>query len=85
MTSANDRSQNFALSKSKVKFDFSTVRTRVIPILKGIEVKMYPAKIGRARDFNNTDKHCWLNYLSSCDCRNGNSNSGFMDNSCMEI
>ena len=44
-----DRSQNISRSKSKVKFDFCTVRTRVIPILKGIEVKMYPAKIGRAR------------------------------------
>jgi predicted transcriptional regulator len=47
-----DRSQNFSSSKSKVKFDFSTVRTRVIPILKGIEVKMYPAKIGRARGWS---------------------------------
>jgi hypothetical protein len=37
------------LSKLKVKFDFNTVRSRVIPILKGIEVKMYPAKIGRIR------------------------------------
>ncbi len=46
---SEDRSQNFSRSKSKVKFDFCTVRTRVIPILKGIEVKMYPAKIGRAR------------------------------------
>jgi predicted transcriptional regulator len=46
---SEDRSQNFSRSKSKVKFDFCTVRTRVIPILKGIEVKMYPSKIGRAR------------------------------------
>ena len=46
---SGDRSQNFSRSKSKVKFDFCTVRTRVIPILKGIEVKMYPAKIGRTR------------------------------------
>ncbi len=45
----DDRSQNISPSKSKVKFDFSTVRTRVLPILKGIEVKMYPAKIGRVR------------------------------------
>ena len=49
MDQAVDRSQNISRSKSKVKFDFCTVRTRVIPILKGIEVKMYPAKIGRAR------------------------------------
>jgi predicted transcriptional regulator len=47
-----DRSQNFVHSKSKVKFDFCTVRTRVIPILKGIEVKMYPSKIGRARGWS---------------------------------
>ena len=47
-----DRSQNFSRSKSKVKFDFCTVRTRVIPILKGIEVKMYPAKIGSARGWS---------------------------------
>lgn len=47
-----DRSQNFSRSKSKVKFDFCTVRTRVIPILKDIEVKMYPAKIGRARGWS---------------------------------
>ena len=44
-----DRSQNFAASKSRVKFGFSNVRSRVNPILKGIEVKMYPSKIGRAR------------------------------------
>lgn len=48
----DDRSQNFSRSKSKVKFDFCTVRTRVIPILKGIEVGMYPAKIGRVRGWS---------------------------------
>jgi len=41
------RSQNFGGLKSKVKFDFSTVRTRVIPILKRVEVGDYPSKIGR--------------------------------------
>ena len=41
------RSQNFSRLKSKVKFDFRTVRTRVIPILKRVEVGDYPAKIGR--------------------------------------
>lgn len=39
--------QNFGVRVSKVKFDFSTVRTRVIPIMKRIEVGDYPAKIGR--------------------------------------
>ena len=47
-----NRSQNILPSKSKVKFDFSTVRSRVLPILKGIEVQMYPAKIGRARGWS---------------------------------
>jgi DNA-binding transcriptional ArsR family regulator len=46
------RSQNISPDKSKVKFDFNTVRTRVLPHLKGIEVKMYPAKIGRARGWS---------------------------------
>jgi predicted transcriptional regulator len=49
---ATNRSRNISLSKSKVKFDFSTVRTRVIPILKGIEVGMYPSKIGRVRGWS---------------------------------
>jgi len=41
------RSKNFLRRKSKVKFDFRTVRLRVIPILKRVEVGDYPAKIGR--------------------------------------
>ena len=41
------RSKVFLRSKSKVKFDFTTVRTRVIPILKRVEVGDYPSKIGR--------------------------------------
>jgi DNA-binding MarR family transcriptional regulator len=41
------RSKNVCVSKSKVKFYFSTVRTRVIPILKRVEVGDYPSKIGR--------------------------------------
>jgi hypothetical protein len=32
---------------SKVQFDFSTVRTRVVPILRRVEVEDYPLKIGR--------------------------------------
>jgi len=34
---------------SKVQFDFSTVRTRVVPILRRVEVEVedYPLKIGR--------------------------------------
>jgi predicted transcriptional regulator len=44
---ARSRSKVFLRSKSKVKFDFTTVRTRVIPILKRVEVGDYPSKIGR--------------------------------------
>ena len=40
-------SQKVSGSKSKVKFYFSTVRSRVIPILKRIEVGDYPSKIAR--------------------------------------
>ena len=41
------RSKNVCAGKSKVKFYFTTVRTRVIPILKRVEVGDYPSKIGR--------------------------------------
>jgi DNA-binding MarR family transcriptional regulator len=40
-------SQKVLFQKSKVKFYFSTVRSRVIPILKRIEVGDYPSKIAR--------------------------------------
>jgi len=40
-------SQKVLLQKSKVKFYVSTVRSRVIPILKRIEVGDYPSKIAR--------------------------------------
>jgi DNA-binding transcriptional ArsR family regulator len=44
---AQVRSKNPCALKSKVKFDFASVRTRVIPILKRVEVGDYPSKIGR--------------------------------------
>jgi DNA-binding MarR family transcriptional regulator len=40
-------SQKVLLQKSKVKFYFSTVRSRVVPILKRVEVGDYPSKIAR--------------------------------------
>jgi len=40
-------SQKVLSQKSKVKFYFSTVRSKVIPILKRIEVGDYPSKIAR--------------------------------------
>jgi DNA-binding MarR family transcriptional regulator len=42
-----DTSQKVLFDKSKVKFYFSTVRSRVIPILKRIEAGDYPSKIAR--------------------------------------
>ena len=47
MPSSESGNQKVLLQKSKVKFYFSTVRSRVIPILKRIEVGDYPSKIAR--------------------------------------
>ncbi len=58
-----DRSQNFSRSKSKVKFDFTTVRTRVIPILKRVQVGEYPAKIGRIYGWSKQHVSYYLNKL----------------------
>jgi len=44
---AQGRSSNFCRSKFKVKMNFKTVRTRLLPILKYIEAGNYPAKISR--------------------------------------
>ena len=59
-------SKNFRFSKYKVKFDFSTVRTRVIPILKRVEVKDYPAKIGRIYGWSRQHVTYYLNKLQRC-------------------
>ena len=47
MPSNSVGSQKVLTQKSKVKFYFSTVRSKVIPILKRIEVGDYPSKIAR--------------------------------------
>jgi len=47
LPSSGSGRQKVLLQKSKVKFYFSTVRSRVIPILKRIEVGDYPSKIAR--------------------------------------
>jgi len=44
---AQDRSSSFCRSKFKVKMNFKTVRTRLLPILKYLEAGNYPAKISR--------------------------------------
>jgi DNA-binding MarR family transcriptional regulator len=51
---------------SKVKFDFSTVRTRVIPILKRVEVEDYPAKIGRLYGWSRQHVCYYLGKLEKC-------------------
>ena len=59
-------SQNFRGRMSKVKFDFSTVRTRVIPILKRVEVEDYPAKIGRIYGWSRQHVCYYLHKLETC-------------------
>ncbi len=56
-------SQSFPASKSKVKFDFTTVRTRVIPILKRVQVGDYPTKIGRTYGWSKQHVSYYLNKL----------------------
>src|SRR4030066_1053106 len=81
MTNADGRSQNFSVSKSKVKFDFSTVRTRVIPIMKRIEVGEYPAKIGRTYGWSKQHVSYYLNKLEKAGlvCRKRRSSAVFFE------
>jgi predicted transcriptional regulator len=51
---------------SKVKFDFGTVRTRVIRILKPVEVEDYPAKIGRVYGWSRQHVCYYLRKLGKC-------------------
>jgi len=46
------RSKNFCRSKLKVKMNFKTVRSRLLPILKYLEAGNYPAKIARMLGFS---------------------------------
>lgn len=57
------RSQNFSVSKSKVEFDFTTVRTRIIPIMKHVQVGDYPAKINRTYGWSKQHVSYYLNKL----------------------
>ena len=59
-------SKNSCSRMSKVKFDFSTVRTRVIPILKRVEVEDYPAKIGRIYGWSRQHVTYYLKKLEKC-------------------
>ena len=59
-------SKNSCGRMSKVKFDFSTVRTRVIPILRRVEVEDYPAKIGRIYGWSRQHVTYYLKKLEAC-------------------
>jgi DNA-binding MarR family transcriptional regulator len=59
-------SKNFGSGMSKVKFDFGTVRTRVIPILRRVEVEDYPAKIGRVYGWSRQHVCYYLRKLEKC-------------------
>jgi DNA-binding MarR family transcriptional regulator len=62
----SDGSKTFRVRMSKVKFDFGTVRTRVIPILKRVEVEDYPAKIGRVYGWSRQHVCYYLRKLEKC-------------------
>lgn len=81
MAEGSGRSQNFSVSKSKVKFDFTTVRTRVIPILKRIQVGDYPAKIGRTYGWSKQHVSYYLNKLEKAGlvCRKKRSSAVFYE------
>jgi len=53
--------------KSKVKFYFSTVRSKVIPILKRVEVGDYPSKIARIYGWSKQHVHYYLKKLQKAD------------------
>ena len=65
-TELPSRSQNFSRSKSKVKFDFSKVWTRVIPILKRVQVGDWGAKIARIYGWKKQDVAYYLKKLEKC-------------------
>jgi DNA-binding MarR family transcriptional regulator len=60
-------SQKVLSQKSKVKFYFSSVRSRVIPILKRIEVGDYPSKIARLYGWSKQHVFYYLKKLEKAD------------------
>ena len=67
LPSSGSGSQKVSLQKSKVKFYFSTVRSRVIPILKRIEVGDYPSKIARLYGWSKQHVFYYLKKLEQAD------------------
>lgn len=56
-------SKKVSRSKSKTSFYFTTVRTRVIPILKRVEVGDYPSKIARIYGWSKQHVYYYLKKL----------------------
>ena len=56
-------SQKVLCRKSKVKFYFCTIRSRVIPIMKRIEVGDYPSKIARLYGWSKQHVFYYINKL----------------------
>jgi len=81
LVKSEGRSQNFSVSKSKVKFDFTTIRTRVIPIMKRVEVGEYPAKIGRTYGWSKQHVSYYLKKLEKAGlvCRKRRSSAVFYE------
>lgn len=48
----SQRSKSFGRSKLKVKVNYKTIRTRILPILRYLEAGNYPAKIARMLGFS---------------------------------
>jgi hypothetical protein len=61
------KKSNFTSGNLKIKFCYEKVRTRVIPILKRIEVGDYPAKIGRWYGWSRQHVNYYCNKLADCD------------------
>jgi len=63
LSGGSDESQKNLSEKSKVKFYFSTIRSRVIPILKRNEIGDYPSKIARLYGWSKQHVFYYLNKL----------------------
>jgi DNA-binding transcriptional ArsR family regulator len=59
-------SKNFRRRKYKVKFDFTGIRTWVLPILRRVDVGDYPTKIGRIVGLSKQHVHYYLKKLERC-------------------
>jgi DNA-binding MarR family transcriptional regulator len=65
-SSEKSGNKNFGKPKYKVKFDTTTVRTWVLPILRRIQVHSWPRKIGREVGLSPQHVHYYLKKLERC-------------------